>query len=141
MNIKTVGMMSFVFLAALAAFGQQMGAGRGPGRGMSNYDPKTEMTVAGTVQEVQLQTGRRGNSGTHAVVKTQDGLLNVHMGPTAFLAKEGLSLAKGDSVEITGSKVTVGGKDAFIAREVKKDGKSYVLRDSAGKPIWSGRRR
>ena len=78
---------------------------------------------------------------THAVVKTQNGVLDVHVGPSYFLMKEGLSLEKGDSVKMTGSKVTVNGQEAFIAREVKKAGKIYVLRDSAGKPMWSGAKR
>ncbi|HVY94413.1 MAG TPA: hypothetical protein VHA14_16745, partial [Bryobacteraceae bacterium] len=50
----------------------------------------------------------------------------------------GFKFAKGDSVEITGSKVTMNGEEWIIAREVTKDGKTLTLRDKDGNPKWSG---
>lgn len=141
MKGKTVLLVVFVFLIASLALAQGMGTGKGRGSRSSNYDPKTETTVTGVVEEVKQNTGPRGNTGTHAAVKTQNGVVDVHVGPTAFLSKQGLALAKGDPIEITGSKVTVDSKEAFIAREVKKDSKTFVLRDSVGKPMWSGSKR
>ena len=44
----------------------------------------------------------------------------MHLGPTWFLEKEGLKLAKGDAVEVTGSLVESEGKTFLVAREVKK---------------------
>jgi len=61
----------------------------------------------------------------------------VHLGPTGFLAKSGFTLAKGDHIEVLGSRVKVGATDALLAREVLKDGKTLVLRDANGIPKWS----
>jgi hypothetical protein len=44
-------------------------------------------------------------------------------------------------VEIKGSQVTVSGKPAIIAGEVKKGDETLKLRDESGVPVWSGWRR
>jgi hypothetical protein len=75
------------------------------------------------------------------IVKTDKETLEVHLGPTAFLEKEKFTFAKGDQIEVTGSKVKIEGADALIAREVKKGGKTLTLRDAQGVPAWSGGRR
>lgn len=108
------------------------------GPGMRNYDPKTETTVKGTVQQVQEQAGRHGWKGTHLIVKTDTGTLPVHLGPSAYISKKQFSFAQGDRVEILGSKVTIGGTETLLAREVTKDGKTLVLRDGQGIPQWGG---
>ena len=123
-------------LLAVSVYGVAQGRGNGPGA--RNYDPKTEMTLTGTVQDVQQVTGPRGNTGTHANLKTEKETVNVHLGPASYLAKLGLTLEKGDTLEVTGSKVTLGGKDLVIAREVKKAGKTYNIRDANGRPAWAG---
>jgi hypothetical protein len=48
---------------------------------------------------------------------------------------------KGDKIEVKGSRVTISGKPAIIAAEVKKGDTILVLRDSAGIPAWAGWRR
>ena len=131
---KIIAIAMLLFLLGTVAVAQKMGGAD------SNYDPKTETTVSGVVEEVKQQAGPRGITGTHAVVKTENGVLDVHLGPSDFLSKQGLALAKGDSVEIVGSKVTMNGKEALIAREVKKSNKTFVLRSASGKPMWSGGR-
>ncbi len=114
----------------------------GPGPGMRNYDPSTETTVKGTVHEVLQQTGRNGHNGTHLVLKTDAGSLTVHVGPSSYIANQGFSFAKGDALEITGSKAKMGGQDLILAREIKKDGKVLTLRDAQGIPKWAhGRQR
>jgi DNA/RNA endonuclease YhcR with UshA esterase domain len=106
------------------------------------YNPATETTVQGTVEEVKTVTGRHGWNGTHLTLKTGDKTIDVHLGPASFLKEKGLSLAKGDAVEVTGSKTEFGGSEAIIAREVKKGGETLTLRDAQGIPQWPrGRRR
>jgi hypothetical protein len=117
----------------------QRGMGQGAGR---MYDPATETTVKGTVEEVKQIPGQRGGaSGTHLIVKTDKETLEVHLGPTAFLEKEKFTFAKGDQIEVTGSKVKIGAADALLAREVKKGDKTLTLRNAQGIPVWSGGRR
>lgn len=101
------------------------------------YNPATETTVKGSVED--FTQGARGMMmGTHLTVKTAEGETQVMLGPTQFIADKGFSFAKGDQVEITGSKITMGGVEWLIAREVIKDGKTLTLRDKSGKPEWSG---
>ena len=115
--------------------------GRGQGAGQM-YNPATETTIQGTVEEVKQIPGPRGGpGGTHLTVKTDRETLDVHLGPTTFLEKQNFTFAKGDQIEVMGSKVKIEGADALIAREVKKGGKTLTLRNAQGVPAWSGGRR
>ncbi len=138
-------MQSLVHLGLIVALSMISGptALAQPPRGMPRYDPSTETRVAGTVQDViQPQRGRGWyRTGTHLMVKSGDEILDVHLGPSSYISSQGFTFAKGDSVEILGSKVVVDGKNAIIAREVTKDGKKLTLRDSTGRPMWAGRRK
>jgi hypothetical protein len=113
------------------------------GRGMMMYNTGSETTIKGTVES--LDQGNQGmmmkmgmGMGTHLTVKTAEGDVQVMLGPTRFITDKGFSFAKGDQVEVTGSKVNMGGSDYFMAREVVKDGKTLTLRDKGGRPEWSG---
>ena len=110
--------------------------GPGPGRRARMYNPATETTVKGTVEEVQTISGRRGWHGTHLMLKTGDKTIDVHLGPESFLKGKGFSLAKGDQVEVVGSKVNLRGGEAVIEREVRKGGETLGLRDEKGIPQW-----
>ena len=117
------------------------------GRGASPmYDVKTETTITGTVESVETVTkeggrGRRGLGGTHLTVKTEKETLEVHVGPTAYLTEKGITLAKGDTLEIIGSLATIDKERVVIARQIKKGDKTWTLRDASGRPMWSGRGR
>jgi DNA/RNA endonuclease YhcR with UshA esterase domain len=120
----------------------------GMNRKMPQYDPRTEVTIKGTVEEVQKQTmhtppgrGRMaGMGGTHLKLVTEKGTMDVHLGPAAYLADKKFIVNKGDGVEIRGSLVKIGGNEAVIAREVTKGSEKLVLRDANGIPLWSGSR-
>ena len=58
-------------------------------RGTRNYDPTTETTVKGTVEEVKQVAGQHGWNGTHLMLKTKAGLLEVHVGPSSYVAEIG----------------------------------------------------
>jgi hypothetical protein len=134
-----------LFVAGLVsvAGAQSAPAGR---QGSPMYDAKTETTIAGTVESIETITGsggrgRRSMGGTHLVLKTEKDAVEVHVGPTAYLADKGITLAKGDRLEILGSLVTVEKESFVIARQIKKGDKTWTLRDASGRPAWSGRGR
>ncbi|HTM87802.1 MAG TPA: hypothetical protein VL155_06355 [Terriglobales bacterium] len=110
-------------------------------RGIRNYDPSTETTVKGTVEEVKQVSGQHGWNGTHLRLRTEAGQMDVHAGPSSYIAAQGFSFAKGDQIEVLGSKVKLGGSEALIAREIKQGDKTLVLRNAQGIPQWSGGRR
>ena len=116
------------------------------GRGSAMYDAKTEMTVTGTVDSIENITGTGGRGrhamgGTHLVLKTDKDSMDVHVGPTAYLAEKKITLEKGDRLEIVGSRVTIDKETVLIARQIKKGDNTWVLRDASGRPAWSGRGR
>jgi hypothetical protein len=124
----------------MAAPGAQQAPG-GPGAG-PRYDLDTVTTLQGTVGAVNVVPARGGRmGGLHLTLQTQGQTMEVHLGPTWYLQREGIELAKGDAVEVSGSVVDLEGATFLIARELKKGQKIVVLRNEQGIPAWSGGRR
>ena len=126
-----------VVLGAMRAYAQS-----GPGQmtgcpGCPMYDPKAEATITGTIQEVKEVPGLGRGMGTHLTIKAGNDPYDVHVGPTWYLTQEKFAFAKGDQVEVIGSRVKYQGADVVIARQIKKDGGTLTLRDSQGVPLWS----
>jgi hypothetical protein len=147
--ISLIGILALV-LVATAAWGQQgMGPGGGQGRGWGAgdsynrmYNPKTVETLSGEVVSVDKFTpNKRMSYGVHFTLKTEKATIPVHMGPGWYVEKQGVSIAAGDKVEVTGSRITYQGKPAIIAAEVKKGDQVLKLRDAAGIPAWAGQGR
>jgi hypothetical protein len=119
--------------------------GRGGRDGPRLYDTATEATVTGTVESVEQMAGRGGGrgrgmgGGIHLMLKTATESLRVHLGPKVFLDERQVVVAPGDTLEITGSRVTVGGTKALIAKSIKKGEMVWTLRDGSGLPLWRGR--
>jgi hypothetical protein len=76
----------------------------GPGTAPA-YDTATEVTLKGSVEAVNQITGPQSWGGTHLSLKTEKEAIDVHVGPSWFLAQNKMSFAKGDQVEVTGSRV------------------------------------
>jgi hypothetical protein len=126
-----------------AAIAQTTGSGQ---RASPMYDAKTETTIKGTVESVETVTGTGGRGrhalgGTHLMMKTDTETIEVHVGPTAYLTEKGIALAKGDTLEIVGSRVLIETEAVVIAKQIKKGDKTWTLRDASGRPMWSGRGR
>lgn len=136
------GLLMVSLAATLAIFSVegQKGSSRGMRSGMSQrmpyYDPATETTVKGTVEEVK-QLEMMAWMGTHLAVKSGNETFDVHLGPSGFLQDEGFSFARGDEIEVIGSEVKMGGSTALLARQVKKGDATLRLRDEQGRPRWS----
>jgi hypothetical protein len=144
---KRFSILGTTTLLLIGAVSVVMAQTPGTGRGASPmYDVKTETTIKGTVESVETVTGKGGRGsgalgGTHLTVKTEKETLEVHVGPTAYLTEKGITLAKGDTLEILGSRVTIDEKPVVIARQIKKGDNTWTLRDASGRPVWSGRGR
>jgi hypothetical protein len=113
-----------------------------PGKSGRTYDPSTEITFKGTVEEVEkVDCHGRCGTGTHLIVKRDAEQVEVHLGPSAFLAEKGFKFAKGNAISVTGSMVKCMGEEFLVAREVKRGDATLKLRDSKGIPEWAGRGR
>jgi hypothetical protein len=107
---------------------------------MMRYDPATEVTLKGTVEEVRemdCPECPRGTKGTHITLKTGDRSYDVHLGPTSYLADQKFTVAKNDPVAVTGSKIKQGDAEVVLAREATKGDQTITLRDAQGVPAWS----
>jgi hypothetical protein len=106
------------------------------------YDPAKAETISGTVESVNQVAPMKGmHRAVEVVVKTDKETIPVHLGPEWYIGRLDTKIAKGDSIEVKGSRVTFDGKPAIIAAEVKKGENTLVLRDAAGVPVWAGWRR
>lgn len=143
-RFSILGVAALLMVGAVSiAIAQTTSSGQ---QGSPMYDVKTETTIKGTVESVDTiaGTGGRGHrsmGGTHLVVKTERETIEVHVGPTAYLTEKGITLAKGDTLEIVGSRVTIDKEPVVIAKEIKKGDNTWTLRDASGRPMWSGRGR
>lgn len=144
--IGVVAALSLILTSSIAFAG--WGGWRGSGGwGMGSqynrmYNPATVETVSGTVEAVDKITPMKGMySGIHLVVKTDKENIDVHLGPEWYIERLDTKIEKGDKIEVKGSRVTLSGKPAIIAAEVKKGDNTLVLRDSSGIPAWAGWRR
>jgi hypothetical protein len=131
-----------VALVAALASSPALLAQRGRACGMCDgggprYDAAKEVVLSGTVDAVTEMQGRRGMSGVHLTLNAGGAPVEVHLGPSSFLKEKGLAVAKGDSLEVRGARVDLGGVDSLLAREVTRAGAVTVLRDEDGVPLWS----
>ncbi len=82
-----IAFISLLLAAASYSFGQAS-------QGMPHqYNPATDVTVTGTVEEVLHPKAPNGMVGTHVNLKTASGVLDVHLGPETFISKQGFTIA------------------------------------------------
>jgi len=136
--------MFFTSSLALAAWKGYRGSG-GWGMGTSYqrmYNPASVETLTGTVEAVDKVMPMKGMYyGIHLLLKTDKETVSVHLGPGWYIERLDMKIEKGDKIQVKGSKVTMMGKPAIIASEVRKGDSVLMLRDENGIPLWSGWKR
>lgn len=154
---KTWSTVGVVTLSSLGVFLPstllaQHGLGRHGPRSAPSYDPMSEASFKGTVADVKT-TGRsasywlvrihtlgRGQMGVQEkqlLLKTDKGTVLIRLGPTAFLTEKKVEIRKGDTLDVTGSRVPIGESHVVLAREIRKGDNAWALRDATGQPLWS----
>jgi len=134
-------------LVAVAQGGPGPGSGNCPGCGKMGgpraraFDAKAVTTIQGEVADIQRIAGRRGHEGIHLTVATGSENLAVRLGPDFYVDGQSLQLAKGDKVEVKGSRITIDGQPAMIAQEMRRGDQVLALRDANGVPLWRGQGR
>lgn len=101
------------------------------------YDPAKVQKLRGQVSEVRKITALRDT--VAVVVATPLGDEVVHLGPAWYVDHQRTRVAKGDTIEVEGSRVTFGGSPVMLATRVRKGDEVLRLRDDAGVPAWAGR--
>ena len=114
----------------------------GPKQRAPRYNAANEVKVDGVVQEVKLfWCPINGDEGTHLMLKTDTGILEVHVAPRRFLEGNGVSFHVGDKVSVAGSTVTWEGHAAMIARKITRGDQTFAFRQPDGRPLWVERPR
>ena len=104
-------------------------------QGAALYNPANEIVVKGVVRDIQEYTCpvSEGEMGEHLVVKTEDGVVQVHLAPGRILRSQNISFAPGDQISIVGSRFRFHGNNDVIAREITRGNENFVFRDHQGK--------
>src|SRR5476651_1544145 len=69
------------------------------------YDKSSEVKVKGTVEEIKTAA----DNVVHLTLKNDKGSLDVMVAPEKFLKDMEITFAKGDTIEVVGSQLTVDG--------------------------------
>jgi len=133
--LKMLAVVAFVLAVVLIL-------GKGPKQRAPQYNVATEAKVEGVVQEVrQFWCPINGDEGTHLMLKTDTGILEVHVAPLHFLEGNDVSFRQGDQIAVVGSTVTYEGHDAMIARKITRGDQTFAFRQPNGRPLWVERLR
>jgi len=133
--LKILTLVAFVLVVVLIL-------GKGAKQRAPKYNAATEVKVEGVVQEVkQFWCPINGDEGTHLMLKTDTGILEVHVAPVRFLQGNGVSFSKGDQVSVVGSNIVYEGHDAMIARKITRGDRTFAFRQPDGRPLWVERLR
>ncbi len=101
------------------------------------YNPETVETLTGEVTRVaKVAYKRRRGYGVQLMLKTDKELVLVRLGPGWYVERQKVRLDPRDTVEVKGSRLTLGGKPTIVAAEVRKGEKVLRLRDDKGAPLW-----
>jgi hypothetical protein len=103
------------------------------------YDPNSVETLTGQVAAVQRGPMRKGGKGNlvRLTLKTDQGPVQIFLGPAKYVDAQTLKLAAGDQVEVKGSRITgPKGKTTVTAAQVTKGNEVLKLRDDQGNPLW-----
>ena len=101
------------------------------------YDPATETTFKGIVEELKIVPPTGGKPIAYLVLKDSTDPA-IFLCPKKFLDDIGVVFKADDPIEITGSKIKQNGSDLTLAREVVKvnGGETLTLRFKDGRPAW-----
>ncbi len=105
------------------------------------YDATTVIEFKATILGFRETAKTAPLDGLYLMVKTDPvGLkaetFEVYVGPTDFVKAFDATFAKGDKIEVIGSKVKLDGVDLILAREVTRKQTTLILRDKTGEPFW-----
>jgi Trk K+ transport system NAD-binding subunit len=129
------GLILLVFVAS-----QVVAQQHGKGMMYHMYDVKTETTVSGTVDEIITESHPCcGKTMDHyyITVKTAAETIKIFLGPTDYVTKQ-ITLKKGDSITVVGSKTTLRNEAVIIAKKINVNKTDVVFRNDDGTPTWAG---
>ena len=131
MRITSIATAVLALAVAIPAIAQK------PGSAAPKYDVSKEVTIKGTIDNIQEMAMGKGEAGVHLMVKTSTETIEVRLCPSGFLKDFEVAFEKGQQVEVTGSRIKIDEKEVILAREVVSGNSTVVLRDKHGAPVWT----
>jgi hypothetical protein len=136
MKLSSVFLATLCAIVLVAVLMLMLGVNvhRVPAQGAKLYNPATETTLKGSVAEIRdfACPVSEGEIGSHLMLKTGDGIVQVHLAPGRIMRSHKLNFNVGDQLTIVGSKVDLLGKEDLIAREITRGNENFVFRDTTG---------
>ena len=139
LRIIVVLLVAPLLLGLTASSGQTAQAEPEP-----RYDSATTVDMMAVVAELREVPRGSPLSGSHLMVRPESAkenseTIDVYLGPATYLKDFEVAFAKGDRLQVIGSKVKYGGASVVLARQVRRDSTTLYLRDEHGIPYWRGR--
>ena len=103
--------------------------------GPMNYDPSEEVTISGTVNEALLTSTSGMLAGSHLLLTTLSGQVDVSLGTFGLQGKGALSVAPGQQIQVTGVIKIFNSTPVLLARSVKAGDAVYAIRNEHGIPV------
>lgn len=98
------------------------------------YDIANDVSLQGTIVSY-TENSKNPPIGTHVLLQTPSGNVDVHLGDAHLLHLAKLNLAPGQSVRFVGQSQTVGQSAVFMARLVQLGTQVLALRSDRGLPL------
>ncbi len=131
-----VSTLSFILLFTTVPPSQAQAATGGiRTAGPSYYDLSHEVSLNGTVSTVVAKSSPGMLPGSHLLLATLSGPVDVSLGMFGLLGKGALSVSGGQQIEVTGVMKAFRGEQIFFARRVKVENRVYAIRNEHGIPV------
>jgi hypothetical protein len=91
-------------------------------------------SLQGTILEIHRPAAVTGV--VEAWLKTPGSIVLVRLGPSDFLRQKGLTLNEGGPIAVKGYRAASSDEDMVIVTELESGGKTLLLRNERGRPLW-----
>jgi hypothetical protein len=126
-----IGSLLVLVLALPLAQGQTTPTSVGP----FSYDLSQEVTLSGTVSSVLTKASPGTVAGSHLLLTTPSGEVDISLGVSGLRGAGALSVAAGQQVEVIGVMKSFKDKQVFFARAVVVGDHTYAIRNKHGIPV------
>ncbi len=95
-------------------------------------DVSAEVTFSGSVTGVLNKAATGMMNGSHLLIMSPSGAMDISLGPYALIGKGALSVQLGSKIKITGVTKTFDGRPVLLARTVTFGDRIYTIRTEHG---------
>ena len=129
---RLLSLIATILVVSAPLIGQERRQGGPP-----PYDPKSEVTVNGTVVGTETITPPDRPEQTILILTVDNAPLAIFVGPADWIAKQNFAFTQGANAQVVGmTGFKYNGKAAVMPRTVKVGTRTLTLRDATGKPVW-----